>query len=132
MRTWDWDGTKTGGKGSPTSARIVEDILRFPKALEAIIAAKGAKLDGANMRSGRRRPRPQPYEYPSCPTAEAMNRQKFDELDPEGAAAIEAAAAAAAIEAAAPKKRRRGKENVAGDAVRRTRSGGAGSSTDAP
>ena len=43
-----WDGTLTGGKGAPTSARIVEDILRFPKAVKAIIAAKGARLEGAN------------------------------------------------------------------------------------
>jgi len=71
-RTWDWDGTLTGGKGSPTSARIVEDILRFPKAVAAIVAAKGTRLEGANIRSGKRRPRTQPYEYPSCPTAEAI------------------------------------------------------------
>ena len=130
----------TDGKGSPTSARIVEDILRsFPKAVDAIVAAKGTKLEGPNIRSGRRRPRTQPYEYPSCPTAEAMQRQKWDDLDPEGAAAIEAATAAAAIEAAAPKKRRRGKENAAGgkkdsaaNTARKTRSGGAASSAAAP
>ena len=50
---------------------------RLPKdlPLDAIIDAKGAKLDGANGRSGRRRKRTQRYEYPSCPTAEALTRQ---------------------------------------------------------
>ena len=102
LRTWDFDGSRTGGKGSPTSARIVEDILRFPAALDAIIKAKGAKLEGANIRSGRRRPRTQKYEYPTCPAAAALTRKRWEELDPEGSKAI-----AAALAAAAPKKRKK-------------------------
>lgn len=106
LRTWDFDGSRTGGKGTPTSADIVRDILRFPLALAAIIEAKGAKVEGANLRSGRRRQRTQPYEYPSCPTAEALTRKKWEDLDPEGSHAI----AAAAMAAAAPKKSKKRKK----------------------
>ena len=90
------------GKTQATSARIVEDILRFPAALDAIIKAKGAKLEGANIRSGRRRPRTQKYEYPTCPAAAALTRKRWEELDPEGSKAI-----AATLAAAAPKKRKK-------------------------
>lgn len=88
--------------------------------------SKCCELHGHRMkpRAGRRRKRTQPYEYPSCPTAEALTEKRYAELDPDGAAAI----AAAKIAAAAPKKRGRGKENAtgsnedaAGNAAPRTR-----------
>jgi len=38
----------------PTSERIVQDIQRFPAALDAIIAANGAYVDDSDNRKGRR------------------------------------------------------------------------------
>jgi len=75
LRTWEL---------VPTSAQIVQDIMRFPIALDAIIAAKGAKVDWLDNRKGRRasRKRPAPHVPPSCPAAEEAQRAKFDRLDP--------------------------------------------------
>ena len=111
LRTWgvccqaarDLGLTLTGDEGCPTSAQIVRDIMRFPTALDAIIAAQGTKLETENTRSGKRRTRTQPYEYPSCPTAEALTQKRYEELDPDGAYAI----AAARMAAAAPTKRKK-------------------------
>lgn len=66
----------------PTSAQIVRDISRFPAALDAIIAAKGAKVDWADVRQGRRRPKTQVCVPVSCPEAEEMQRVKYQRLDP--------------------------------------------------
>ena len=64
----------------PTSERIVQDVLRFPVALDAIIAAKGAKVKGLATRKGRRGAKR--YVPPSCPEAEGLTRVKFERLDP--------------------------------------------------
>ena len=48
----------------------------------------GGRLEGANLRSGRRKERTQPYEFSTPPapqaTAEAPTRKKWEDLDPEG------------------------------------------------
>mmetsp|Transcript_33400 Transcript_33400/g.107331 ORF Transcript_33400/g.107331 Transcript_33400/m.107331 type:complete len:184 (-) Transcript_33400:146-697(-) len=68
-------------------AKVI-DILRFPVALDAIIAANGAKVDWLDNRRGRRatdgksRKRPAPYMPPSCPRAEEAQRAKYDRMDP--------------------------------------------------
>ena len=46
-KTWEHDG-------AVRDERIVEDICRFPAALAAIIAAKGAKVEKLDNRKGRR------------------------------------------------------------------------------
>eukprot|EP00966_Prymnesium_polylepis_P132576 3064819-Prymnesium_polylepis.1 len=66
----------------PTSAQIVRDILRFPAALDAIIAAEGAKVDWADVRQGRRRPKSQVCVLVPCPEAEELQRVKYQRFDP--------------------------------------------------
>ena len=69
-----------------TSDRIVEDILRFPKALDAVIAAKGAKVaDVAGVkvrRAGRRRARTREYIPEPIAEVETLDAALFDKLDP--------------------------------------------------
>ena len=60
--------------------RIVEDICRFPAALEAIIAAKGAKVEHLDNSQGRRRTRP--YEPPCLESVEELLKARFERLDP--------------------------------------------------
>jgi len=64
----------------PTSERIVQDVLRFPVALDAIIEAQGAKVKGKGARKGRRGAKR--YVPPSCPEAERLTRVEFERLDP--------------------------------------------------
>ena len=65
------------------SRSIVEDICRFPAALEAIIAAKGAKVEHLDNREGRRRSRKtQPYEPPRIEAVEELMQARFERLDP--------------------------------------------------
>ena len=53
-----------------------------PAALDAIIGAQGAKVDWADVRQGRRRPKTQVCMPVSCPDAEELQRVKFQRLDP--------------------------------------------------
>ena len=62
------------------SERIVEDICRFPAALDAIIAAKGAKVEHLDNRMGRRRSKP--YEPPRIQCVEELMQARFARLDP--------------------------------------------------
>eukprot|EP00966_Prymnesium_polylepis_P257668 5952697-Prymnesium_polylepis.1 len=67
-----------------SSDRIVEDILRFPAALEAIIAAKGAKVPELDNRRGRRktRPRTREFEPARIEAVEAHLKERYEALDP--------------------------------------------------
>lgn len=78
--------------------RIVEDICRFPAALEAIIAAKGAKVEHLDNRQGRRRT--QPYEPPRLESVEELLKARFERLDP-------VVAATPGANVSPPKKRQR-------------------------
>ena len=71
LRTWEM---------APTSVRIVEDVLRFPASLDAIIAAKGAKVEKLGKRKGRRSRKR--FLPPSCPEAEEHTLTKYRRLDP--------------------------------------------------
>ena len=79
------------------SERIVEDICRFPAALAAIIAAKGAKVEHLGRRYGRRAARA--YEPPRIKAVEELLQKRFERLDPTPATAPDAGLP--------PKKRRR-------------------------
>ena len=79
-RTWDI---------FPTQDRIVQDILRFRDALEAIIKHKGAVVPEMNNRKGRRALKAMPI-HPDCEDAMAEREIKWERL--------EAAAAATATE----------------------------------
>ena len=72
-RTWAHDG-------AVRSERIVEDICRFPAALQAIIAADGAKVRHLDNRQGRRRSKP--YQPPHIEAVEELLKARFERLDP--------------------------------------------------
>jgi hypothetical protein len=66
---------------APTPERIVQDIDRYPKAIDAIIAAKGAKVPELDNRRGRRATRAfQPH--PGCGAAIKAREAKWALLDP--------------------------------------------------
>ena len=73
LLTWEHDG-------AVRSERIVEDICRFPAALDAIIAAQGAKVARLDRRKGRRQSKP--YEPPRIPEVEELMLKRFERLDP--------------------------------------------------
>jgi len=92
-RTWAHDG-------AVRDERIVEDICRFPAALEAIIAAKGAKVEHLDNRQGRRRSRKTTwYKPPRIEAVEELLKARFERLDPMPTEA--------ATDPLPPKKRRR-------------------------
>ena len=67
--------------GAVTSERIVEDICRFPKALDLVLAAKGAKVPELDNRKGRRATKR--YEPPHIALVEELTEIKYRRLDPE-------------------------------------------------
>ena len=71
--TWAHDG-------AVRSERIVEDICRFPAALDAVIAAKGAKVAHLDNRKGRRVSRP--YVAPRCAAVDELMKARFERFDP--------------------------------------------------
>ena len=71
--TWAHDG-------AVKDERIVEDICRFPAALEAIIAAKGAKVEHLDNRRGRRQSKP--YQAPRIEAVEELLKARFERFDP--------------------------------------------------
>ena len=87
--TWAHDG-------AVTSKRIVEDICRFPAALDDIIAAKGAKVEHLDNRKGRRKAKP--YHPPRIEEVEELLKARFEGFDPTPVLAADAALP--------PKKRR--------------------------
>ena len=91
--TWAHDG-------AVPSERIVEDICRFPAALDAVIAAKGAKVEHLDNRKGRRQSKP--YVPPHCAAVEELMKARFERFDP--APVVTPVAAEAHLP---PKKRRR-------------------------
>ena len=54
--------------------------MRFPAALDAVIAADSAKVEALDNRKGRRRT--QRATFFSCPAAEELQQAKFQRLDP--------------------------------------------------
>jgi hypothetical protein len=64
----------------PTSERIVQDINRFPEALDKIIAAEGAYVPELDKRTGRRARRAtRAFDYhPDCAGALNANAVKYD------------------------------------------------------
>ena len=66
---------------APTSERIVQDIMRVPRAIDDIIAHHGAKVPHLDNRKGRRRTVKR-HIPPPCPTADEINRLKFRRMDP--------------------------------------------------
>ena len=56
------------------SERIVEDICRFPAAIDKIITAKGAKVPELDNRKGRRKTRP--YHPPRIELVEELTELK--------------------------------------------------------
>ena len=72
--TWAHDG-------AVRSERIVEDICRFPAALQAIITANGAKVEHLDNRQGRRKSK-RAYVPPRIEAVEELLKAKFERLDP--------------------------------------------------
>ena len=69
-------------KEYPTSERIVQDILRWPSNIEAIIAAKGAKVEELDNRSGRRRTKKaRDFRPTPIPEVEELLQAKYARLD---------------------------------------------------
>ena len=66
---------------APTSERIVQDIMRVPRAIDDIIAHHGAKVPHLDNRKGHRRTVKR-HIPPPCPTADEINRLKFRRMDP--------------------------------------------------
>jgi len=77
----------------PTSERIVQDISRFPAALEKIIAAKGAYVPELDKRSGRRqRKATRRFVYHAdCAAAKAANEARYAQWLRDAASEPEAA-----------------------------------------
>ena len=66
--------------GAVKDERIVEDICRFPAALEAIIKAKGAKVEHLDNRRGRRQSKP--YQPARIEAVEEIRQARFERFDP--------------------------------------------------
>ena len=66
----------------PASERIVQDIRRFPRALERIVECKGAKVPELDRRHGRRAAAPKRALHSDCDGALAEQELKFARLDP--------------------------------------------------
>ena len=66
--------------GAVRDERIVEDICRFPAGLDAIIAAKGAKVQHLDHRTGRRLSKP--YQPPRIEAVEELLKARFERFDP--------------------------------------------------
>ena len=66
--------------GAVRSERIVEDICRFPAALQAIIEANGAKVEHLDNRQGRRKSKP--YQPPRIEAVEELLMARFERFDP--------------------------------------------------
>mmetsp|Transcript_18727 Transcript_18727/g.59328 ORF Transcript_18727/g.59328 Transcript_18727/m.59328 type:complete len:610 (+) Transcript_18727:209-2038(+) len=65
----------------PTPERIVEDIKRFPDALDKIIAAKGAYVDEMDNRKGRRKRATRKFTaHPDCDEAREANVAKYRQM----------------------------------------------------
>ncbi len=77
----------------PTSERIVQDISRFPAALEKIIAAEGAYVPELDKRSGRRqRKATRRFVYHAdCAAAKAANEARYAQWLSDAASEPEAA-----------------------------------------
>jgi hypothetical protein len=82
-----------GARRCSDELAIVEDICRFPAALDAIIEAKGAKVEHLDNRKGRRQTRP--YEPPRIEKVEELMKARFERFErearvmaPEGDAAL--------------------------------------------
>ena len=67
---------------SPTSDQIVRDISYFPRALDEIIQAEGAKVDDKKIRRGRRACRALVL-HPDCQESLDARAAKWDLLDPD-------------------------------------------------
>lgn len=67
----------------PTQERIVSDILKFPKALAAIIEAKGAVVPEMDNRSGRRKGLHATPHHPDCEEAVKLRDEKWDKEEEE-------------------------------------------------
>mmetsp|Transcript_41322 Transcript_41322/g.113695 ORF Transcript_41322/g.113695 Transcript_41322/m.113695 type:complete len:130 (+) Transcript_41322:1022-1411(+) len=61
----------------PTSERIVEDILKWPKAVTAIIAAKGCIVPELDERKGRRKSTPMVMLHPDAASANKERRDAY-------------------------------------------------------
>ena len=74
----------------PTPERIVQDILRFPVALERIRDEKGAVVPEMDNRKGRRKINKLPY-HPDCADAMAEREIKWEKLEAEAVASATSA-----------------------------------------
>ena len=74
----------------PTPERIVQDILRFPVALERIRDEKGAVVPEMDNRKGRRKISKLPY-HPECADAMAEREIKWEKLEAEAVASATSA-----------------------------------------
>jgi hypothetical protein len=68
---------------SPTSERIVQDILRWPKALRAIIEAEGAVVPFLDNRKGRRKMGCAFEPHASCARALELKRERIERGEDE-------------------------------------------------
>ena len=63
----------------PTAERIVQDILKFPRALDAIIKHEGAVVPELTRLSGRRKELHEPPHHRDCDEAVRIRDAKWDE-----------------------------------------------------
>ncbi len=66
---------------APTPERVVQDISRFPAAVDAIIAARGAKVPELDNRRGRRATKRVFEAHPCCREAQRLREAKWARLD---------------------------------------------------
>mmetsp|Transcript_41321 Transcript_41321/g.113690 ORF Transcript_41321/g.113690 Transcript_41321/m.113690 type:complete len:84 (+) Transcript_41321:1174-1425(+) len=62
---------------TPTSERIVEDIDKWPRAIAAIIAAKGCIVPELDERKGRRKTTPMVMLHPDAASANKERRDAY-------------------------------------------------------
>ena len=82
----------------PTLERVVQDIRRFPVALQRIKDVKGAVVPEMNNRKGRRRPTVRLPYHPDCEEAVKQRGLKWEQFEADAALEEAAAAAAAAVQ----------------------------------
>ena len=72
-----WSAMTRTWEHTPTSERIVEDILKWPKAVTAIIAAKGCIVPELDERKGRRKSTPMVMLHPDAASANKERRDAY-------------------------------------------------------
>ena len=76
-----WSTMERVWEVAPTSERIVQDIMRWPVAVRAIVAARGTIVPELDNRHGRRKaPKPPAHLHPDAHAAAVVRRARNEEI----------------------------------------------------